>query len=58
MRRDYPPAPFTAAIATAIHYGLYDLDRLERIILRNIATAYFVLPTERPADGQESDYEG
>jgi transposase len=58
MRRDYPAAPFTAAITTAAHYGLYDLDRLERIVLRNIATAYFVLPAERPAGGEEGGHEG
>src|SRR6187401_2715047 len=28
MRRDYPAAPLIAAIKTAAHYGLYDLDRL------------------------------
>jgi hypothetical protein len=58
MRRDYPAAPFTAAVATAAHFGLYDLDRLERIVLRNIATAYFVLPTERPTAGEEGRHEG
>ena len=44
-----------AAIETASHYGLYDLDRLERMILRNIATAYFVVPDERndPEPGDE-----
>ncbi len=54
MRRDYPAAPFLAALEAATHYGLYDLDRVERIVLRNIATAYFVLPVERP----EPDHEG
>ena len=27
----------------AAHYGLYDLDRLERMILRRVAREYFVL---------------
>lgn len=36
MRHDYPAAPLIAAIETATHYGLYDLDRLERMILRNM----------------------
>jgi hypothetical protein len=54
MRRDYPGVPLSAAIETATHYGLYDLDRLERMILRNVATAYFVVPADR--DG--SDPEG
>lgn len=47
MRHDYPAQPLVAAIEAAAHYGLYDLDRLERMILRKIATAYFVVPDER-----------
>jgi transposase len=55
MRLDYPATPLAAAIESAAHYGLYDLDRLERMILRNIATAYFVVPDERndPEPGDE-----
>jgi hypothetical protein len=55
MRLDYPAQPLRTAIETAAHYGLYDLDRLERMILRNIATAYFVVPDERndPEPGDE-----
>jgi hypothetical protein len=56
MRRDYPAEPFLAAIRDATHYGLYDLDRVERMVLRNIATAYFVLPAGRP--GSEGGHEG
>jgi hypothetical protein len=58
MRRDYPAAPLKAAIATATHYGLYDLDRLERVILRNVATAYFVVPADREEPAPESSDEG
>lgn len=47
MRRDYPAKPFLEAVETAAHFGLYDLDRLERIVLRNIATEYFVAPADR-----------
>ena len=47
MRRDYPADPLCAAVETAMHYGLYDLDRLERIVLRNIANAYFIVPADR-----------
>lgn len=46
MRRDYPRKPFLDAVMTAIHYGLHDLDRLERMVLRNIATEYFVAPAD------------
>ena len=47
-----------AAIEAAIHYGLYDLDRLERMILRNVATAYFIVPAERLAADPEAADEG
>ncbi len=44
MAREYPREPLLAAIETAAHYGLYDLGRLERMVLRGIATTYFQLP--------------
>jgi hypothetical protein len=47
MRGDYPTKPFLDAVRSAAHYGLYDLDRLERMVLRNIATEYFVAPANR-----------
>jgi hypothetical protein len=58
MRRDYPAASLIAAIETAAHYGLYDLDRLERMILRNIATAYFIVPANREEPDLEPSDEG
>ena len=58
MRRDYPAAPFVAAVEAAAHYGLYDLDRLERMILRNVATAYFIIPTDRDDPASEPSDEG
>jgi hypothetical protein len=41
MAREYPRDAFLSAVAEAGRYGLYDLDRLERMILRRIATEYF-----------------
>jgi hypothetical protein len=41
--REYPREPLLASIREAAHYGLYDLDRLERMILRRVARDYFVL---------------
>jgi len=58
LRRDYPAAPLVAAIDSAIHYGLYDLDRLERMILRNVATAYFIVPVDRDDVTEEPSDEG
>jgi hypothetical protein len=46
MAREYPRDAFLSAVADAAHYGLYDLDRLERMILRRVASEYFQL--DRP----------
>jgi transposase len=43
LLREYPREPFLAAVAEAAHYGLYDLDRLERMILRRVARDYFLI---------------
>jgi transposase len=56
MAREYPRAPLLAAIETAAHYGLYDLGRLERMVLRGLATTYFQLPlAPDPAPGDLDD---
>ena len=41
--REYPRQPLLAAVREAACYGLYDLDRLERMILRRVAREYFLL---------------
>jgi hypothetical protein len=46
--REYPREPLLAAVREAARYGLYDLDRLERMILRRVAREYFLLD-----DGKE-----
>jgi len=43
LLREYPREPFLAAVGEAARYGLYDLDRLERMILRRVARDYFLL---------------
>ena len=58
MRRDYPPGPLLKAINEAAHYGLYDVDRLERMVLRNIASDYFVVPPNKPPRNEEGGDEG
>jgi transposase len=47
--REYPREPFLAAVREASHYGLYDLDRLERMILRRVQRDFFRLD-EEPGD--------
>lgn len=41
--REYPREPLLRAVREAAHYGLYDLDRVERMILRRVAREYFLL---------------
>jgi transposase len=49
---DYPREPLLTAVATAEQYGLFDLDRVERLVLRALDRDYFfVPPTEPPAAG-------
>jgi hypothetical protein len=48
LLREYPREPFLAAVREAAHYGLYDLDRLERMILRRVARDYFRLVETEP----------
>lgn len=51
MWRDYPRRPLLAAVREAAHYGLYDIERLERMVLRKIAGEYFRRPDdEEPGD--------
>ncbi len=48
LLREYPREPFLAAVGEAARYGLYDLDRLERMILRRVAHDYFLLRETEP----------
>jgi hypothetical protein len=41
--REYPREPLVGAVHEAARYGLYDLDRLERMILRRVTREYFLL---------------
>jgi len=40
---EYPREPLVGAVREATRYGLYDLDRLERMILRRVTRDYFLL---------------
>lgn len=50
MMREYPREAVLAAVEEAARYGLYDLDRLERMILRRIARDYFLLNDRKGPD--------
>src|SRR5271156_1452498 len=43
MKRTYPAGPFIAAIEQALRYGLFDLGRLEDLILKQVAGDFFAL---------------
>lgn len=43
FKRSYPPAPCLAAVAQALRFGLFDLGRLEALILRQVAGDFFHL---------------
>jgi hypothetical protein len=52
MVRDYPREPLLAAFHEADQYGLYDLDRVESMVLRRIASDYFLLPKPKDERGE------
>ena len=41
LKRTYPPEAFEKAVLEALRYGLYDLPRLEQIILSHVAGDFF-----------------
>jgi transposase len=54
MVREYPREPLLSAVQQAARYGLYDLDRLERMILRRVAREYFLLdPNNQTEDSDD-----
>jgi hypothetical protein len=50
MKRTYPPAPLLAALEQALHFGLFDLGRLENLILKHVAGEFFNLDSGRGDD--------
>ncbi|MGH2453401.1 MAG: IS21/IS408/IS1162 family transposase [bacterium] len=52
MVREYPTDALTGALSEAGHYGLFDLQRVERMVLRRVAHDYFP-PDTRGGDDDE-----
>jgi hypothetical protein len=50
IQRTYPKEPFLAAVRQAAHFGLYDLGRLEKLILQQVAGDFFALNIDRDDD--------
>jgi hypothetical protein len=55
MAQEYPREPFLRALAVATQYGLYDLERLERLILRYIADDFFQLSGASDDQGEDNE---
>ena len=55
MVREYPREALVGAIGEAALYGLYDLDRVERMVLRRIAEDYFLLNPNTDPDPDSGD---
>jgi hypothetical protein len=43
LKRTYPPEAFEKALVQALHYGLYDLSRLEQMILSHVQGDFFTI---------------
>jgi transposase len=50
LKRTYPSGPFLGAIDQALHFGLFDLQRLETLILKHVAGDFFNLGGEKDSD--------
>lgn len=50
MLQEYPRAAFLAALGVAQQYRLFDLDRLERMVLKRVAAEYFVVAPPEELD--------
>ena len=51
---EYPTCAVRSALEEALTYGLTDLERVERMVLRRVAGDYFRLATTDEGDPDES----
>lgn len=56
MAKEYPVDALSGALCEALRYGMTDLERLERMVLRRVGQDFFVLP-RRDDEDDESDSE-
>ncbi len=52
IKRSYPIEPFLAAVEQALKFGLFDLTRLEHLVLRHVAGDFFALGGNDDDDDQ------
>jgi transposase len=50
MYLDYPTEPLRRAVSAALEHGLYDMERIERMVLRSIAGEFFRMNIEGADD--------
>ena len=57
IKRTYPVQPLLGALEQALKYGLFDLARLERLVLRHVAGDFFALeePPQDPLEDHDQD---
>jgi hypothetical protein len=53
MWLDYPQEPLDAALRVALDHGLYDLERIEALVLRQVAGDFFRLPVHDEDEPEE-----
>jgi transposase len=53
LKRTYPREPFLAAVQQALKFGLFDLARLEHLVLRHVAGDFFALDADDSDDDDD-----
>jgi transposase len=54
MASEYPAEALRAALVEALRYGMADLERLERMVLRRVGSDFFIIP-RRNDDGDDTE---
>ena len=57
IQRTYPAEPFLAAVEQALKFGLLDLGRLERLVLKHVAGDFFALDSSADETQASQDTE-
>jgi transposase len=55
MMEEYPAEPFDRAVTEALHFNMTDLERLDKMVLRNIAGEYFRLPMDETNTEEDNE---
>jgi len=55
MVREYPNDPLISAVHRAEHYGMFEMDRIESMVLKQIAKDYFILPFDGESEKEDDD---